>query len=63
LGHDLLALLLILVPEVVLLLVIVLATRVILVDVVILVGGVKLLPLGAVGDEVDGVAALKVTPR
>jgi hypothetical protein len=32
-------------------------------DVVILVGGVELLPLGAVGDEVGGVATLEATPR
>jgi hypothetical protein len=32
-------------------------------DVVILVGGVKLLPLGAVGDEVGGVTALEAAPR
>jgi hypothetical protein len=31
--------------------------------VVVLVGGVELLPLGAVVDEVGGVAALKATPR
>jgi hypothetical protein len=28
----------------------------------VLVGGVDLLPLGAVGDEVGGVTALKATP-
>jgi hypothetical protein len=32
------------------------------IGVVILVGGVKLLPLGAVDDEAGGVAALKVAP-
>jgi hypothetical protein len=32
------------------------------IGVVILVGGVKLLPLGAVGDEAGGVAALKAAP-
>jgi hypothetical protein len=48
---------------VVLLLVIVLAV-VISLDVVILVGGgIELLPLGAVSDEVSGVAALEVAPR
>jgi hypothetical protein len=50
-------------PEAVLILVVALAVVVPL-DIVILVGGgVKLLPLGAVGDEVSGVAALKVAPR
>jgi hypothetical protein len=34
-----------------------------LIVVVVLVGGVNLLPLGAVGDEVDSVTALKVAPR
>jgi hypothetical protein len=34
-----------------------------MVVVVVLVGGVKFLPLGAVGDEVGGVAALEATPR
>jgi hypothetical protein len=34
-----------------------------LVVVVVLVGGVQLLPLGAVSDEVGGVAALKAAPR
>jgi hypothetical protein len=48
---------------VVLLLALALVTGVILVVVVVLVGGVKLLPLGAVGDEVSGVAALKAVPR
>jgi hypothetical protein len=53
-GHDLLKLLLLLlVPEVVLLLVIALAV-VIPLGVVKLVGGVELLPLRAVGDEVRG---------
>jgi hypothetical protein len=61
-GHDLLKHLL-LVPEAVHLLVVVLAVVVSL-DVVILVGGgVKLFPLGAVGDEVGGIAALKAAPR
>jgi hypothetical protein len=44
------------------LLVVALVARVILVGVVILVGGVKLLPLGAIGDEVSGVAALESAP-
>jgi hypothetical protein len=35
---------------------------VILVDVVILVGGVKLLPLEAVGDEVGGITTLEAAP-
>jgi hypothetical protein len=46
--HDLLDALLLLVSEVILL-------------VVVLVGVVKLLPLGAVGDEVGGVTALEAT--
>jgi hypothetical protein len=63
LGHHLLKLLLLLVPEAVLVLVIALVV-VISLGVVILIGrGVKLLPLGAVGDEVDGVAALEAAPR
>jgi hypothetical protein len=36
---------------------------VVLLDVVILVGGVELLPLVTIGDEVGGVAALKVAHR
>jgi hypothetical protein len=37
---------------------------VVLLGVIILVGGgVELLPLGAVGNEVGGVAALKIAPR
>jgi hypothetical protein len=47
---------------VVLLLVVTLAV-VIPVGVVVLVGRVKLLPLGAVGDEVSGVTTLEVAPR
>jgi hypothetical protein len=63
-GHHLLELLLRLpVPEVVLLLALALVVGVIPVVVVVLVGGVELLPLGAVGDEVGGVAALEVAPR
>jgi hypothetical protein len=46
----------------VLLLIIALAI-VIPVGVVVLVGGVELLPLGAVGDEVGGVAALEAASR
>jgi hypothetical protein len=34
-----------------------------LVAIVLLVEGVELLPLGAVSDEVDGVAALETAPR
>jgi hypothetical protein len=65
LGHDLLELHLLLISETVLLLVIALITRVIPVVVVliVLIGGVELLPLGAVSDEVSGVAALEATPR
>jgi hypothetical protein len=47
---------------VILLLVVTLAI-VIPLGVVILVGGVELLPLGAVGDEVGGVTALKAAPK
>jgi hypothetical protein len=57
LGHHVLELLL--VPEAVLLLALALVARVILDVVVVLVGGVKLLPLGAVSDKVGGVTALK----
>jgi hypothetical protein len=56
--HYLLKLLLILVPEAVLLLALALIVGVISVVIVILVRGVELLPLGAVGDKVGGVAAL-----
>jgi hypothetical protein len=67
LGHDLLELLLLLllVPEAVLLPVVALGARVILVVVVVavLVGGVELLALGAVGDEVGGVATFEAAPR
>jgi hypothetical protein len=56
--HHLLKLLL-LVPEVVFLLALALVTGVVPVVVVLLIGGVELLPLGAVGDEVGGVAALE----
>jgi hypothetical protein len=51
------------VPEAVLLLALALVTGVVPVVVVVLIGGVELLSLGAVGDEVDGVATLKATPR
>jgi hypothetical protein len=40
-----------------------LVAGVIPVVVVVLVGGVELLPLGAVGDEVGGVTALEAAPR
>jgi hypothetical protein len=63
-GHHLLELLLLLlVPEAVLLLAPVLIAGVILVVVVVLVGGVELLSLGVVSDEVGGIAALKAAPR
>jgi type IV secretory pathway TrbL component len=59
LGYHLLELLLLVVPGAVLLLVVALVVVVPL-SVVILIGGVvELLPLGAIGDEVGGVAALK----
>jgi hypothetical protein len=61
-GHHLLKLLLLLTPKVVLLLVITLDV-VFLLGVVILVGGVKLLPLRAAGDEVGGVTTLEAAPR
>jgi hypothetical protein len=61
-GHDLLKLLLLVIPEAVLLLVVALAVVVPL-DVVILPRGVELLPLGPVGDEVGGVTALEEAPR
>jgi hypothetical protein len=61
--YHLLELLLLLVPEAVLLLALALVARVVLVVIVVLVGGVELLPLGAVSDEVDGVATLKTAPR
>jgi hypothetical protein len=45
------------------LLVVALVARVVPVGVVLLVGGVKLLPLGIIDDEVSGVASLKEAPR
>jgi hypothetical protein len=57
-----LKLLLVVVPEAVLLALVIVA-RVIPVVVVVLVGGVELLPLGTVGDKVGGVAALKAVPK
>jgi hypothetical protein len=63
-GHHLLKLLLLLlVAEAVLLLALALVAGVIPIAVVVLVGGVKLLPLEAVGDEVGGVAVLEAAPR
>jgi hypothetical protein len=62
-GHHLLELLLLFLVPVAVLLVIALAVIVPLGVVVLVGGGVKLLPLGAVGDEVGGVAALKAAPR
>jgi hypothetical protein len=48
----------------VILLLVIALTVVIPFGVVVLVGGgVELLPLGAVGDEVGGVATLKAAPR
>jgi hypothetical protein len=48
---------------VVLLLIIALVVVIPLGVVVLVGGGVELLPLGAVGDEVDGVATLEAAPR
>jgi hypothetical protein len=61
LGHDLLKLLLI--SKVVLVLAVTLVLGVIPDGVVVLVGGIELLPLGAAGDEVGGVTALEAAPR
>jgi hypothetical protein len=61
-GHHLLKLLL-LVLEAVLVLVVALAVVVPLGVVVLVGGGVELLSLGAVDDEVSGVAALEAAPR
>jgi hypothetical protein len=62
-GHHLLKLLLLLIPEAVLLLAITLITGVILLVIVVLVEGVEVLPLGVVSDEVGGVTALKAVPQ
>jgi hypothetical protein len=62
-GHHLLKLLLLLVPKAVLLLALTLVVGVVPLVVVVLIGGVKLLPLGAVDDEVGGVTALEAAPR
>jgi hypothetical protein len=48
---------------VVVLLALALVTGVVPVVIVVLVGGVELLPLGAVGDKVGGVTALEAAPR
>jgi hypothetical protein len=55
-------LLLLLVSEAILLLLVTLVARVISIGIVVLVGGVELLPLGAVGNEVGAVTALEATP-
>jgi hypothetical protein len=60
-GHHLLELLL-LVPEAVLL-ALTLVVGVVPIVVVVLIGGVELLPLGAVDGEVGGVTALEAAPR
>jgi hypothetical protein len=62
-GHHLMDLLLLLVPEVVLLLVVVLAIVVPLGIVILVGGGVELLPLRAVGNEAGGVSLLEAAPR
>jgi hypothetical protein len=62
LGHDILKLLLLLVPEAAVLLFIALVV-VIPFDVVVLVEGVEILPLGTIGDKVGGVVALEAAPR
>jgi hypothetical protein len=56
LGRDLLELLVVVVSEAVLVLVVT------LVAIVVHVGGVNLLPLGAIGDELSGVTKLKAAP-
>jgi hypothetical protein len=61
--HHLLELLFLLVPEAVLLLVVALVAGVVPIIIVVLIGGVELLPLGAVGDKVGGVTALEAAPR
>jgi hypothetical protein len=55
--------LLLLIPEAVLLLTLALVAGVVPVVVVVLIEGVELLPLGAVGDEVGGVTAFEAAPR
>jgi hypothetical protein len=61
--HHLLELLLLRVPKAVLLLALALIAGVVPVVAVVLVRGVELLPLGAVGDEVGGVTALEAARR
>jgi hypothetical protein len=62
--RDIIILPLLLIPEAVLFLALAHAAGVVPVVVVALVGGgVELLPLGAVGDEVGGIAALKAAPK
>jgi hypothetical protein len=61
--HLLELLLLLLVPEAVLLLAVALAVVISLGVVILVGGGVEILPLGAVGDEVGGIAALEAAPR
>jgi hypothetical protein len=63
LGDHLLELILLIVPKAVLLLALALVTGVLPVVVVVLIGGVELLPLGAVSDEVGGVTELEAAPR
>jgi hypothetical protein len=63
LGYHLLELLLLVVPEAVLLLIVALAVVVSLGVIILVGGGIELLPLGAVGDKVGGVAALEAAPR
>jgi hypothetical protein len=46
-----------------LLLVVTLVAGVISVGIVVLIGGVELLPLGAIGDEVSDVIILKAAPK
>jgi hypothetical protein len=63
-GHHLLEfLLLLLVSEAILLLLVALAVVIPLGVVILVGGGVELLPFGAVNDEVGGVIALKAAPR
>jgi hypothetical protein len=62
-GHDILEPLLLLVPEAMLFVIISFVVVVSLGVVVLVGGGVELLPLGAVGDEVSGVATLESSPR
>jgi hypothetical protein len=63
-GHHLLEpLLLLLVSEAVRLLALDLVAGVVPIVVVAFVGGVELLPLGTIDDEVGGVVALKAAPR